>query len=395
MRKPLLFLIACLLGLTAMAAGAVAYAPRAAAQEAPAPPAIAARAAVLINADDGTVLYSLNPDERLAMASTTKMMTALLTIENCKDLSQKVTASERAATVGESSIYLTTGETLTVEEMLNGMLIPSGNDAATALAEFDAGSVEAFVDKMNKRAAELGMTNTHFANPHGLDDPDHYTSAADFAKLGTEVMKHPELREIVERPVFNIPQAGNPAGREIINNNHLLEQYPYINGIKTGFTDNAGQCIVISGNDNDVHLILSYLGGPSLSQRGTDVVNLLQFGFDSYQQRKLITAGQDYAAIDVPYDWGRQLKLVADADLTRQVYVKEEVDRRVVLPDDDLKLPVHKGDKVGLVEVYDGDQMLGSTYLVATEDVEAPGLIGRLGFYLSSFLHKLTGLIGF
>ncbi|MEK7817494.1 MAG: serine hydrolase, partial [Actinomycetota bacterium] len=135
------------------------------AEDIPPPPLISGKAAMLINADSGRVLYSFNQDERLPMASTTKMMTALLVIEDISDLNSGVTVSQRAAEVGESSIWLTAGETQTVHEMLTGLLVQSGNDAAMALAEFDAGSMEAFVEKMNKRAQELGLNNTHFANP--------------------------------------------------------------------------------------------------------------------------------------------------------------------------------------------------------------------------------------
>ncbi len=392
-RKPQAYLIVCLLFLAAVSLVTAGFAPPAAAQEAPAPPAIAAKGAMMVNADDGQVLYSLNPEQELPMASTTKMMTALIVIEDCKNLDAPVTASERAATIGESSIYLQAGETLTVRQMLNGMLIPSGNDAAIALAEFDAGSVEAFVDKMNKRAQELGMTHTHYVNPHGLDADGHYTCAADYIKLAEELMKHPEIREIVSRSEYHIPQGSNPEGRDLINNNHLMAKYPFINGIKTGYTDNAGQCIIISANKNGEHLILSYLGGPSLAQRDQDVMNLLGYGFDSYQQRTVIKAGEEYGSIDVPYQWGRKLSLAADTDLARQVYVKDQVETRLVLPDD-LSLPIHKGDKVGLVEAYDGDKMLGSTYLVATEDVGSPGFFGRVSYYLSSFAHALTGFAG-
>jgi len=364
----------------------LAVTPLAGAAEGPAPPTIAAKSAVLINADDGRVLFSQNPDERLPMASTTKMMTALLVIEDCQDLNAPVTTSQRAAEVGESSIYLQPGETLTVREMLNGMLIQSGNDAATALAEYDAGSVEAFVEKMNKRAAELGLSNTHFANPHGLDDPQHYTSAADLAKLGSELMKHSEIREIVKRPEYTIPQSGQPFGRLLINHNHLLGQYSFINGIKTGYTDNAGQCIVISANDHGVGLILSYLGGSSLAGRDQDVINLLKFGFDSYRDRAVITAGEEYASLKIPYSRDKRLSLVSADSLVKQVYVNDEVQHRLVLPED-LSLPVHKGDKVGIVEAYEGDTMLGCAYLVAAEDVPEPGLGEKLFYYLSSIFH--------
>lgn len=371
--KAILFFIPLLLLVT----------PIAAAQEAPVPPEVAAGSAVMINADTGQVLYSLNPDERRAMASTTKMMTALLVMENCKDLNAKVTTSQRAAEVGESSIFLQAGESLTVREMLNGMLIQSGNDAATALAEYQGGTVEGFAEMMNKKAAQLGMTNTHFTNPHGLDDPDHYTSAADFARLGRELMKYQEVREIVKRSEYNIPWPGQPWPRSLINHNHMLDVYPFINGIKTGYTDAAGQCIVISASENGVNLIISYLGGPSLGQRDADVVALARFGFASYSQKTVIAKGTEYASVEVPFYYDRQLPLVADQDLSRTCYVKDSVEKKVVLPDR-LQLPVHKGDKIGLIEVYENGKYLGSSYLLAVDEITEPGMGERVTYYVQS-----------
>lgn len=360
--------------------------------QAPAPPAIAAKSVLVVNADDGQIIFSQNPDERLPMASTTKMMTALLTIENHqKDLGAMVTCSQRCAEAGESSIWMVAGEKLTVKEMLTGMLIQSGNDSAMALAEFDAGSMEAFVAKMNKRAAELGMTNTHFMNPHGLHGPDHYTSATDFVKLGREVMKHPEIRDIVKRTEATIPWTGQESGRSLINHNHLLEQYDAVNGIKTGYTDEAGQCIVISATENGTNLVMAYLGGSSLSQRDTDVINLLHYGFSSYQQQTVISDGATYGAMDLPFDYGRKLSLVADGNLVKKVFIRDSVEQKLVLPEK-LNLPVHKGDKVGLVEAFEGNKYLGSTYLIATEEVTAPGLKDRITYYIAAVYNSLLSV---
>lgn len=362
----------------------LASSPVASAQEAP-PPLVSAPAAVMINADDGDILFSQNPDQRLPMASTTKMMTALLVIEGGHDLDARVTVSQRAAEVGESSVWLQAGESLTVREVLTGMLVQSGNDAAMALAEYDAGSVEAFVEKMNRRAAELGMDNTHFTNPHGLDDPEHYTSAADFARLGMEVMKHEELREIVRTPVATIPWPGQPYGRTLFNHNHLLEAYPFVNGIKTGYTDAAGQCIVVSASERGINLVVAYLGGASTAQRNQEVVDLLNYGFANYRETAIIVAGQEYTRIDVPYDTGRQLAMVADRELVRQMHLKDEVTYRLVLPEEP-RLPVRKGDRMGIVEAYKGETRLGEAFLLATEDVEEPGLGSRVTYYLSRLL---------
>lgn len=360
----------------------------AAAQSEPVPPAIAAKSALMINADNGEVIYSQDPDLRLAMASTTKMMTALLVMENTPDLDAQVTVSKRAAETGESSVWLVEGEVLTVRELLHGLLIQSGNDAAVALAELEAGSVEAFVEQMNQRAAGLGLENTHFTNPHGLDNPEHFSSAADLVKLGHEIMKYPEIRQIVVLQQSAIPMQGQPNGRLLITHNHLLGLSSSVTGIKTGFTDAAGQCIAVSASENGINLILSYMGGPSLAQRNQDVLALLRYGFDSYQDRTVISAGEVYGEMELPFEREAMQPLVAESDLVKQVFVRDKVERRVILPDE-LVLPVKTGDRVGLVEVYEGDKYLGSTYLLATEDVPKPGLAGRITYFLESIYNFL------
>ncbi len=363
---------------------ALALAPAAAAQQQP--PEIAAKAAVMINAADGRVIYSKNPDMQLPMASTTKMMTALLIIEDGHNMNDPVTCSKRCAEIGESSIYLKEGETLTVEQMLYGLLLPSGNDCAIALAEYDAGSVEAFVAKMNQRAAQLGLTNTHFVTPHGLDEPGHYTSARDFAKLGAILMTHQRIREVVKHSVATIPGYGQPNGRTLINTNHLLDKYPFIDGVKTGYTDNAQECIIISAEDHGNEFILSYLGGPSLAQRDEDVYNVLEYGFSTYTDRTVVSAGKQYAQLDIPYSRGGKLALVSASGIVKHIYAKDSIQERLVLPAPPT-LPIRKGDKVGLVEAYDGNNLLGSAYLLATQDVPAPGFLDKIGYYLSSIAH--------
>jgi len=363
------------------------------AEEGPVPPAVSAPSVVMLNADTGQVLYSVGGDVERAVASTTKMMTALLVIEKCKDLKAPVTASTKAATVGESSIFLQAGETLSVTDLLNGMLIQSGNDAAIALAEYMGnGSEETFVDMMNKRAAQLGMDHTHFCNSHGLDADGHYTSAADFAKLGRELMKHPEIREIVKRTEYDIPWPGQPAPRTLITHLHLMETHPEITGIKTGYTDAANQCVVVSASQNGVNLIISYLGGPSLGDRDNDIINLAQFGFASYRQQNVIQQGSEYAAVNVPLYYDKQLPLVAEDTLSRLVYVKDSIDQKLVLPEE-MHLPIHKGDRIGLVEIWGHGKFLGSSYLIATEDVDEPGMGERVTYYVQSALGFLASAI--
>jgi D-alanyl-D-alanine carboxypeptidase (penicillin-binding protein 5/6) len=354
-------------------------------------PAVAAKTAFMINADDGEVLYSKEPDVSLPMASTTKMMTALIVMENCQNLDDEVTISKRAAEVGESSIWLEEGEKLTVKQLLEGLLIQSGNDAAVALAEYQSGSVEAFVDLMNQRARELGLTQTHYTNPHGLDDPDHYTSARDLVTLGRKIMKYPEIRQIVATTEMAIPWPGRPYDRDLVSHNHLLWMSDTVTGIKTGYTDAAGQCIVVSATDRGIDLIVSYMGGPTLEERNQDILNLLQYGFDSYQERPVITNGQEYASVEVPYQREESMPLVSAGDLVKLVNIHDDVQYRTVLPDE-LTLPVSIGDKVGLVEAYDGDTYLGSSFLLATQDIPKPGWRDRASYFLDSVFHFLLSV---
>lgn len=379
-----LFAALCLFATTA----SVVFAQSPADTATPSPPEVTARSVYLINADNGEVIYSLNPDEQLPMASTSKMMTALIVVEKIDDLEEMVTVSKRAAEVGESSVWLEEGESLTVEQLLAGMLIQSGNDAAVALAEYVSLSVDAFAGEMNERAAELEMTNSHFTNPHGLDDPDHYSSAADMARLGRAIMKHDVLRKLVGSEEYVIPWEGEPYERSLVNHNHLLGMSPAVNGIKTGFTDAAGQCIVVSASDQGVNLILAYLGGPSLEQRNQEVLALLDYGFNSYQEKKIISRGEQYSTIDVPYHRDKNVALVSDSDLIKQVFIGDTVYFKFVLPEE-LLLPVHVGDKVGLIEAYEGEKYLGSTYLVATEEIPKTDWRGQIGYYIQSLFNIL------
>ncbi|MFW6157053.1 MAG: D-alanyl-D-alanine carboxypeptidase family protein, partial [Armatimonadota bacterium] len=213
--------------------------------QAPPAPELDCSAAVVIDPETRQFIYEHNADERLFPASLTKMMTALLVAE-AGDLHRTVTISQRAATVGESSMNLTAGEELKVEHILMGALLPSANDAAVACAEAVSGSLEEFVELMNERARQLGMTNTRFANPHGLHDENHYSTARDMAILALHVMGRAELRPIVCRQEAIVPWPGKPHDRKLLNRNRLLEQWPDADGVKTGYTRQAGDCLAAS-----------------------------------------------------------------------------------------------------------------------------------------------------
>ena len=216
-------------------------------------PAVLAKAVVVADLDTNTVLYAKESTQRLPMASTTKIMTALLALERGQ-LNSETTVSATAAAVGGTSMFLQTGETISLENLLYGMLLASGNDAAVAIAEHIAGSQAAFVDLMNERAAQLGLADTHFANAHGLDADGHYSSALDLFKLARVALQNPTFAAIVSTVNYN---AG---GHRVTNRNELLTTYRDADGVKTGTTDNAGECLVGSVNHNGHRVLVSILG---------------------------------------------------------------------------------------------------------------------------------------
>jgi D-alanyl-D-alanine carboxypeptidase len=224
----------------------------------PAAPKVTSQAAILIDADSGEVLYSRAADKRLPMASTTKIMTGILAIESL-DLDGTVTISANAASTYGSMLGFKQGEVLPVEELLYALLVPSANDAAVALAEASAGTVSAFVERMNAKAKELGMTNTHFRNPSGLNNDGHFSTARDMALLATYAMKNAEFRKIVATKTYIFMRPGEKPGelveRKGINHNTLLLKYPWITGVKTGQTPYAKFCLVASATKGDVNLI--------------------------------------------------------------------------------------------------------------------------------------------
>ena len=202
---------------------------------APDPPAVTAAAWILYDESTDTVVAELNADEERAMASVTKIMTGLLAIERSEP-DEMVTVSQRAADTGEKEIDLVPGETVAMDALFKALMIHSANDAATAIAEHISGSVEAFVDEMNQRAAELGLTHTSFANPHGLDAEGHYTSARDLLNLGRVAMDHPEFTEVVKAKTLVFPPAPDGTPRTGSSTNLMLWSYPGAMGLKTGFT---------------------------------------------------------------------------------------------------------------------------------------------------------------
>ncbi len=347
-------------------------------------PQLSATASVLMDGQTGQVLYEWNADLRLANASTTKICTAIVVLENAK-LSDVVTVSANAASTGESGINLIAGEQLTVEQLLNVMLIQSANDAAVALAEHVGGSVEGFAAMMNAKAASLGCTNTHFTNPHGLDEPDHYTTARDLGIMGCYAMRNPVLRKVVTTRSFGIPTPGQAWQRVATSHNKFLDMYAYSTGIKTGLTDNAGYCLVGSAAKNGRELVSVVLGeAPSVFY--DDTITLMEYGFNDWV-RPCFDASGSTLAVEVG-NFPQTVVAVADPG---QPDVLMRRDRLAVIEQGQLLLkkwtayPVRAGDELGSL-VMEGSS--GSIILPLKADCDIP----QPGFFrqAASFFQALV-----
>jgi len=341
-------------------------------------PAVGGAAAILVNMEDGRVLYEKNADARRAIASTTKIMTGIVALESLP-LDRVVTASKHATDAGESEIWLVPGEKLSVKDLLYALLVKSGNDAAVALAEASAGSEKAFVERMNAKAAELGMKNTHFSNPHGLDGKDHYSSARDLSILGRYAMQSELFRTVVGTAKTTIPWPGHTYDRVLKNHNTLVGKIPYVTGIKTGYTGKAGFCLVASGMRDGVSTVTVILGEPNKASVDKDTLKLLQYGFSRYRRVVLAEKGVEMAQVDVPYHFHDRLPLVTDARLEKTVYVGDKVGRTVSVQSD-LTLPVAAGDVVGTVAYQLEGRAAGTVDLVATRSIEKPTLAVKLRY---------------
>ncbi|MGI6732916.1 MAG: D-alanyl-D-alanine carboxypeptidase family protein [Anaerovoracaceae bacterium] len=337
-----------------------------------------AKSAILIDAGSGTVLYEKNCHERLPPASITKIMTMLLTLEAVErgqiSLQDKVTISQRAASMGGSQMYMEQGEQQTVETLLKGIAIGSANDACVACAEYVAGSEEIFIEMMNKRAQELGMKNTHFVNTNGLPVADHYTSAYDIALMSRELFKHDVAHQWFttwQTTVLVGLENKKQTEFELTNTNRLIKLYPGANGIKTGFTQEAGYCLSGSATKGDLTLIAVVLGCDTTHNRWGDTMKLLDYGFATCENAVLAKKGEALGTIVIEKGSPTSVNAIADSDINLLVKKgeREKVTTEVVLFER-IKAPLQAGDKVGeLIALKDGVEV-GRYPLVADGDVQ-------------------------
>jgi D-alanyl-D-alanine carboxypeptidase (penicillin-binding protein 5/6) len=368
------------LRLLVLAAALVAAAPSFAS-----PPRVTARAWLVQNGATGEVLLRHDERARVPIASITKLMTVLVALEHAR-IDDIVTVAPHAAAVGESTIHLRPGERISVRDLVEAALIQSANDAAWALAlHVGRGSEARFVALMNAKATRLGLADTRFVRPDGLDARGHFSSARDVTTLARVAMLNPTVRAVVRQ------QTADAAGRTLHTWNDLLARFPGLIGVKTGHTRGAGWSEVAAARGRGLTIYATILGSPTRAQRNSDLTELLAWGLSRYRVVELVRTGRVYARARTPY--GRPaLRLVAQRPLVRVVRVGRPLVERVVAPTA-VALPIERGQRLGTVEIRAGDTLLGRRALVAAEAVEKPDLAGRVRWYAGRTLRNAWGLV--
>lgn len=334
-----------------------------------------AKSAILIERDTGSILYEKNSKEKLPPASMTKVMTMLLIMEAIDEgkltLNEKIRASEYAASMGGSQIFLEPGEEMTADQMLQGIAIGSGNDASVAMAERIAGSEEAFVEMMNKKVEELGLTDTKFQNTTGLPAEDHYSTAHDMAVMAKELLKYEKitkytgtyeayLREDTDKKFW------------LVNTNRLVRFYPGVDGLKTGYTSEAKYCLTATAEKEGMRVIAVVFGAPTSKARNAQVSKMLDYAFSQYMTHPLYERNHPLAKAVISKGDKRTIDAVTDAKLsliTKKGEKVDDVEQKIVL-NKNLKAPVNKGDKVGTLKLVKDGKVLLESNLVASENVK-------------------------
>ncbi len=349
-------------------------------------PQVTARSAVVMDALTGEVLYQRCMDERRYPASTTKIMTLLTALEaNKGGLDDAVKISAAAADMEGSTMWLECGERYRLEDLLYGMMLVSGNDAATAVAEHIAGNVPAFAKRMTEKAREIGAENTQFTNSCGLHNPRHYTTAHDLARITAYGYRNPTFRKIVSTKEWRVPLMKAPFSRELENENMLLWIYSGANGVKTGYTDDAGRCVVTAAERDGVQLIAVVLDGAYM---WNDSIAMLDYGFRHIEGRDFVKKGEIVARVSVAGGESETVGLSAEKMLRLPVPNNDaSVYRREIKVPRSVEAPVRRGEKIGEVVYYYKGQKVASVALTAEN------YVGRENSFfagLSRFWHKIS-----
>ena len=338
-----------------------------------------AKSAILIEPTTGKIIFEKNAHEKLPMASMTKMMTLLLIMENIENGNLKwdeiVTASEHAASMGGSQIFLEPGEEMTVEDLVKGICIGSGNDASVAMAERIGGTEEKFVIMMNKKAKELGLKNTNFVNACGLDADNHYSSAYDMVIIAKELVKYKKILEFTGT-YEDYLRKNTPNSFWLVNTNKLVRYYSGVDGLKTGYTKTAGYCITTTAYKNNMRLISVVMGEPSSKIRNNETISLLDYGFNTYRMDKILSKDKVIDKIKISLGKKTEAKVVSKKDiniLNSKTKTKRNITYKVKL--NKIKAPLKSGDKVGTIKIIENNKVIMTSDVTIKENIKKASII--------------------
>ena len=333
-----------------------------------------AGSAIMIESSTGEILYKKNANQRMAPASMTKIMSLILIMENIESGRLKwndiVVVSANASSMGGSQIFLETNEMMTVEDLVKGICIASGNDAVVALAEKIAGTEESFVKLMNQKVRELGLKNTNFVNSTGLDADNHYSSAYDMAMMAKELIKHEKILEF-SSIYEDYLRKNTDNSFWLVNTNKLVRFYSYIDGLKTGFTSKAGYCLTATGKKNGMRLITVVMNEENTDNRSKDNIEMMDYGFNMYSLDKVVKKDDVLGKIKINLGKDEYMDIVSMSDIT--VLNNNQKDKRNVTYDvvtNDINAPVKIGDIVGKVNVYEDGNYKYSVDLTVSSNVD-------------------------
>ena len=366
-------------------------------QERPDPPKINAGAWALEDTETGLYLAGENPDKRMPIASTTKIIVALIALERGVDLDEEVTISDQAERfVGSvySNVGLISGERLSVRELLVASLVPSGTDADYALAEHLGGGggkagVENFVEEMNRKADSMGLKNTHFENPAGLDSSEHYSSARDMAEIARAAMEYPEFRDIVDTEQATISTQSREI--EVFNTNDLLYTYGPAIGVKTGTSPEAGPSLVAAAKEGDESYVVVVLEATGDQYRFTAAQKALDFAFADYEREALVREGQVYEKVGLPFRREESVGLAAAEDVPGLAGPGLEVERRTTTEEPPPE--ARSGEELGTVEVLVDGKSVGSAPLVTEQGYEEASLWQKIQYWTSGAARSVSGWV--
>jgi D-alanyl-D-alanine carboxypeptidase (penicillin-binding protein 5/6) len=334
-----------------------------------------AKSAILIERDTGTILYDKNSNEKLPPASMTKIMTMILIMESIDKgsltLEEKIRTSEYAASMGGSQIFLEPGEEMTVEEMLKGIAIASGNDASVAMAERIAGSEESFVKMMNDRAKELGLKDTNFVNPTGLPAENHYSTAHDMALMAKELLKYDLITKFTSVYEDYLRQDTDKKFW-LVNTNRLVKFYPGVDGLKTGYTSEAKYCLTATAKKDNMRVIAVVMGASTPKDRNAQVTKMLDYAFSQYKTHPMLERSAVVSKVKISKGSSKFVDVVTSESisvLTKKGENIDDVTQEVILKDN-VKAPIKKGDELGQLLLKKGDKVIVDSPIVAANNVE-------------------------